>query len=238
VTERTDIPLVPNPSPEEAMRQTILLPRRTFLRRSAAALVLSGVAAPFIIRNRAALAAASDTALPGLPCGIMSGDVGTDSAVIWSRSDRPARMIVEYAATDSFANAQRVVGPAALEDTDFTARVNLADLPADQHIFYRVSFEDLADLKTVNGPLMGHFRTAPAEARDLNILWSGDTAGQGWGINLDWGGMKIYETMRKEQPDLFIHSGDNIYADGKIEAEVKLPDGTLWKNVTTEEKSK
>ena len=84
------------------MRQTILLPRRTFLHRSAAALALSGVAAPFIIRSRAALAATSDTALPGLPYGIMAGDVGTDSAVIWSRSDRPAlRMIVEYATSDS-----------------------------------------------------------------------------------------------------------------------------------------
>jgi alkaline phosphatase D len=116
------------------MRQTILLPRRTFLRRSAAALALSGVGAPFIIRSRAALAATSDTALPGLPYGIMSGDVGTDRAVIWSRSDRPARVIVEYATSDSFANAQRVMGPAALEDTDFTARVNLGDLPANEHI--------------------------------------------------------------------------------------------------------
>jgi alkaline phosphatase D len=196
------------------------------------------VGAPFIIRSRAALAATSDTALPGLPYGIMSGDVGTDSAVIWSRSNRPARMIVEYATSDSFTNAQRVAGPAVLEDTDFTARVNLSDLPADQHIFYRVSFEDLSDLKAVAGPLSGRFRTAPAETRDLNIVWGGDTAGQGWGINLDWGGMKIYETMRKEQPDLFIHSGDCIYADGKIEAEAKLPDGTLWKNVVIPEKAK
>ena len=168
----------------------------------------------------------------------MSGDVGTDSAVIWSRSDRPARMIVEYATSDSFANAQRIVGPAAMEDTDFTARVILSGLPADEQIVYRVSFEDLSDLKTINGPLVGRFRTAPAEARDLNIVWGGDTAGQGWGINLDWGGMKIYETMRREQPDLFIHSGDCIYADGPIAAETQLPDGTIWKNVALAEKAK
>ena len=87
------------------MRQTVLLPRRSFLRRSAATLAIAGTGAPFIIRSRAALAATSDTALPGLPYGVMSGDVGTDSAVIWSRSDRPARMIVEYATSDSFANA-------------------------------------------------------------------------------------------------------------------------------------
>src|SRR5262249_60571488 len=104
--------------------RSILLPRRSFLRGSAAL----AIGAPFIIRSRAVLAATSDTALPGLPCGIMAGDVGTDSAVIWSRSDRPARMMVEYATSDSFANAQRVVGPAALEDTDFTARGNLSEL--------------------------------------------------------------------------------------------------------------
>jgi alkaline phosphatase D len=44
--------------------------------------------------------------------------------------------------------------------------------------------------------------------------------------------------MRRASPDFFIHSGDQIYADGPIQAEVKLADGTLWKNITTPEKSK
>ena len=44
--------------------------------------------------------------------------------------------------------------------------------------------------------------------------------------------------MQKNRPDFFIHSGDTIYADGPIPSEVKLPDGTLWKNITTEDKSK
>jgi alkaline phosphatase D len=35
-----------------------------------------------------------------------------------------------------------------------------------------------------------------------------------------------------------VHSGDTIYADGPIRSEVKLPDGTVWKNITTEAKSK
>jgi hypothetical protein len=38
--------------------------------------------------------------------------------------------------------------------------------------------------------------------------------------------------------DFFIHSGDQIYADGPIQAEVKLDDGSLWRNVVTEAKSK
>ena len=50
--------------------------------------------------------------------------------------------------------------------------------------------------------------------------------------------MRLYEAMRRASPDFFIHSGDQIYADGPIQAEVKLADGTLWKNITTPEKSK
>jgi alkaline phosphatase D len=74
--------------------------------------------------------------------------------------------------------------------------------------------------------------------RDVRFTWSGDTAGQGWGINEAWGGMKIYEQIRKVNPDFFLHSGDTIYADGPIAAQVKLADGTVWNNVVTEEVSK
>ena len=50
--------------------------------------------------------------------------------------------------------------------------------------------------------------------------------------------MKLYEAMRRLGPDFFVHSGDQIYADNPIVAEVKLDDGSVWKNVVTEEKSK
>ncbi|ODN70307.1 Alkaline phosphatase D precursor [Methylobrevis pamukkalensis] len=70
------------------------------------------------------------------------------------------------------------------------------------------------------------------------FTWSGDTAGQGWGIDEARGGMQIYATMLKARPDFFIHSGDTIYADGPMKAEVALPDGTMWKNVLTDEKSR
>jgi alkaline phosphatase D len=50
--------------------------------------------------------------------------------------------------------------------------------------------------------------------------------------------MRIYDTMRRLEPDFFIHSGDTIYADNPVPAEIQLPDGKIWKNVTTEAKSK
>ena len=78
----------------------------------------------------------------------------------------------------------------------------------------------------------------PADRRDVSFVWGGDVAGQGWGINPDDGGMTTFATMRKHHPDFFLHSGDTIYADGPIQAEVKLADGKIWKNVTIPEKAK
>src|SRR5262245_11639329 len=167
---------------------------------------------------------------PAIPSGVASGDVTSRTAIIWSRTDRPARMIVDYATTDSFDHAKRVVGPAALAASDFTARVELTGLPPGQEIFYRVLFQDLVNIKSLSVPVSGHLRTAPAQRQDIILLWGGDTAGQGWGINPEWGGMRIYEQMRRLQPDFFIHNGDNIYADNPIVAEVPLADGTVWRN--------
>jgi len=61
--------------------------------------------------------------------------------------------------------------------------------------------------------------------------------GQGWGIDENRGGMRTYRTMLDNRPDFFIHSGDHIYADCPVERELKLPDGGVWRNVVTEEKS-
>ena len=149
-------------------------------------------------------------------------------------------MVVEYATTATFTDARRIVGPAALEPTDFTARVELTDLPAGQRIAYRVLFQDLTDLRTWSDPVVGHFQTPPAadSPRLVTLAWSADTVGQGWGINPDWGGLRLYETMLRVAPDLFVQCGDNIYADQPLQAEVALDDGTVWRNLVTEAKAK
>ena len=59
----------------------------------------------------------------------VEGDVTGDRAIIWSRSDRPARLVVEWATSDAFRNPRTVLGPAALAPGDFTARVDLTELP-------------------------------------------------------------------------------------------------------------
>jgi alkaline phosphatase D len=172
---------------------------------------------------------------PEVRWGVQSGDVTARSAVVWSKTDRPARMLVEVAATADFRRPRgqwRVdVGP----DTDHTGRVHLDGLPAGTELFYRVHFDsDGQDSE----PVIGRLRTAPRDRRDVSFAWSGDVAGQGWGINPDTGGMTGFEAVRRLQPDFFLHSGDNVYADGPLEERVPLPDGSVWRNVVTPEKRK
>jgi alkaline phosphatase D len=207
------------------------LTRRHLLLRSASTIALAGLgglARPYLSR-------AADR--PRIASGLASGDVSTDSAVVWARADRPAHMRVECSTVESFKTIISVGSSDALPESDFTSKVLLDGLPPGQDIFYRVRFEDLA-LSGISGETqIGHFRTAPADEGSISFVWSGDTAGQGWGIDASRGGMRTYGTMLENRPDFFIHSGDHIYADCPIPSELDLPNGEIWRNIVTEEKS-
>jgi alkaline phosphatase D len=146
-------------------------------------------------------------------------------------------MRVEFSTVESFKTIIGAASSDALLGSDFTAKVLLDGLPPGQDIFYRVRFEDLA-LSGLSGETqVGHFRTASADKGSISFVWSGDTAGQGWGIDASRGGMRTYRAMLENHPDFFIHSGDHIYADCPIPSELKLPNGEIWRNIVTEEKS-
>src|SRR5262249_720302 len=179
----------------------------------------------------------SPRAVPQIDHGIQIGDPVADRAIVWARSDRPSRLLVEYATTEQFADLHRVSGPVVNAASDFTGRLDLKNPQPGQTYLLRVRFED-RDGRTLSEPVRGRFRTASVVPRDIRFIWSGDTVGQGYGINRDTGGMRIYETMRRLEPDFFIHNGDTIYADNPVPSEVRLPDGTVWRNLTTEAKSK
>src|SRR4051812_48783433 len=207
---------------------TIKISRRRLISTASAA-ALGSIAMPYLSR-------AADR--PLIPQGVQSGDVSTDSAVVWSRTERPSQMLVEVSTTESFANLRALPPIAALPESDFTAKMLLENLPAGQDIFYRVKFRDLSHPEIFSEPVIGRFRTAPANKRDVSFVWGGDVAGQGWGINPDDGGKVTFATMYKHRPDFFLHSGDTIYADGPLKPEVTLADGKVWKNLLVPEKTK
>ncbi|WP_028346839.1 alkaline phosphatase D family protein [Bradyrhizobium murdochi] len=212
-----------------AIRAKPALTRRQWLVRSAATFAVAG----FGGLTRPYLSRAADR--PLITSGIQSGDVSANSAVIWARADRAARMQVECSASEDFKTIIGTASADALPDADFTSKVLLDGLPPGQDIFYRVRFESEPGI--AGEAQVGHLRTAPTARSNVSFAWSGDTTGQGWGIDESRAGMRTYRTMLNNRPDFFIHCGDHIYADCPVERELTLPDGGVWRNLVTEEKS-
>jgi len=98
---------------------------------------LGGLARPYLSR-------AADR--PGIAYGLASGDVSTDSAVVWARADRPARMLVECSTLESFKTIIGVASSEALPEHDFTSKALLQGLPAGR------TFSTAFGLKTSVNP--------------------------------------------------------------------------------------
>jgi alkaline phosphatase D len=235
------------------MAESVHGSRRQFLK--ATMTTAAGLAVPaWSLTKGAPAIIAADSERPQALQGVQFGDPADGSVMVWSRSDRPARMIVEWSYDEQFDRVRRIIGPHALDTTDFTARQDIEGLKPGRDVFVRVSFRSLTNDRAVGEPVLGRFTVPPADARDddhdddtrrfdrshtdLRFVWGGDTAGQGWGINESWGGMRIYEAMRQRSPLFFIHSGDTIYADGPIPASVTAEGGRLWTNIVTPQVAK
>lgn len=224
--------------------------RRSFLQTSASALGLGAMPGWSMAQAVSPSLVSSDADRPVAAQGLQFGDPSGAATIVWSRSDRSSRMIVEWSLDAQFRDSHRIVGPYALPHTDYTARQDLTGLPGDgREVHVRVMFQGLDNARTLSEPVVGRFRSMPRpqddDARprrpggiDLRFQWGGDTAGQGWGINPSFGGMKIYEAMRRRSPHFFIHSGDAIYADGPIVPSVVAEGGRVWTNLVTPEVAK
>ncbi|MEQ8515106.1 MAG: PhoD-like phosphatase N-terminal domain-containing protein, partial [Chromatocurvus sp.] len=208
--------------------------RRQLLRAGIGASALTGSLAPAFVRSAGGRGATP----PDAGSGAQIGDLRGDSAVIWSRTDRDARMRVRWSTAADFSITGGEQHLHTLQDTDYTGKIRLSGLPAGKEIHYAVDFLDLGDYRSRSEPVTGSFRTPPADDRNVRFLWSGDNVGQGWGINPDIGGIPIYRRMAGLNPDFFIHSGDTIYADSPLSGTVALEDGKVWRNLVTEPKSR
>lgn len=168
-----------------------------------------------------------------LPSGVQSGDVTTRSGTVWARSSGPGRLVARLRS----GRMQRVVrGPWATPDTDLTARIDLQGLAPGREYVSDLWFESTDG--AAGEVRQARFSTAGVHPGPTSFVWTGDTAGQGWGINPDLGGMTAYRTMLETRPDFFVHAGDTIYADGPILERVVEPDGQVWRNLVTPEVAK
>jgi len=114
------------------MRNLVKNPR-SFLQPTGLTAAISAL--PLLL-SLTANATASD--VPLMDQGVQIGDPEPGRAIIWSRADRPSRMMLKYAFNDQFTNAISIRGPYATEGTDFTVRQDLVGLPEGKDVYVMV----------------------------------------------------------------------------------------------------
>ena len=149
--------------------------------------------------------------------GVASGDVTSESAVLWAQTDKDGQLNVQVSKHANFKKLDFEGGVHVTADTDFTAKALAEGLKADTLYYYRFK----AGSATSE---VGNFRTSPTEDKkaDTHFTWSGDTDSSKINGARYFGDWLSLNSVRSENPDFFIYLGDVIYSD--LRATGLLPD--------------
>lgn len=144
--------------------------------------------------------------------GVASGDITPHSAVLWTRVDRAARLMLQVSTRPNFAPAPQFtrtidVGPAS----DFTAKLTLRGLQPGQRYYFRWRYNSHTLSPT------GQFQTPPAEteAASVRFAFSGDSDGTLVDGRPAYNQFETLAAARQDSLDFFAYLGDTIYADSQ-----------------------
>ena len=162
-----------------------------------------------------------------LPQGIAVGDVTSQSALLWLRTDGPMMVQFEWAPVavwDTVSKMGTAVAPVARTplfttspETDFTLAIPIEGLtPATRYRFYVVVGRKGREGTPTEArtAARGEFTTLP-DAKShapVTFAWSGDLGGQ-QRCRRGTAGYPIFDVMRAQQLDFFLFLGDTMYAD-------------------------
>jgi alkaline phosphatase D len=161
-------------------------------------LVLAAAVFALLGTGAVAVARTAGHDAPALTHGVVVGDVGARSAVLWARGDREGALKLHV----SGGRHDRVERLRFRAADDYTGQVLLTGLKPNTTYRYKL------------GTTRGTFETAPEEhdAARVRLAFGGDVAGQN--VCRDAAeGFPIMDTIRNLRPDVFVGLGDMIYAD-------------------------
>ena len=174
---------------------------------------------------------ASVTTSPATIFAVSSGDITSDSAIIWGRATEKAEVSVRYDTDRNFSRPQFGGAAEATSQTDFTVKFKLEHLIPRTIYYYRLtpSLGGPPDSDEMNNVMVGQFKTAPAPDDDASVsfLLGGDTGGQGYCRRVGTGYL-IYSSMRALGADFYIQNGDGVYVDNACPGPGPEPG---WQNV-------
>jgi alkaline phosphatase D len=162
-----------------------------------------------------------------LPQGVTIGDVSSQGALLWLRTDGPAVVQVEWAplsvreqvstSATGMAPVSRTVPLTTGAETDYTLTIPLDGLtPATRYRYHIVVGPTESSSRQLPGTpaATGEFVTLPDEKTSAPVLfaWSGDL-GSGGRCRRGGSGYPIFDVLRQYHPDFFVFLGDTIYGD-------------------------
>ena len=162
-----------------------------------------------------------------LPQGIAIGDISSDRALLWLRTDGPAWVQIEYATVSRWEQASKlstVIAPLSRTapimttvETDYTLIVPLEDLsPATRYRYHVLvgSADHTSRQHSASLSAKGEFATLPDEKTSaaVTFAWSGDLGGGGR-CRQGADEYPIFDVIQRHNPDFFLFLGDTIYGD-------------------------
>ncbi|MDH5726837.1 MAG: PhoD-like phosphatase N-terminal domain-containing protein, partial [Nitrospira sp.] len=156
-----------------------------------------------------------------LPQGVAVGDVSSNRALLWLRTDGPASVQIEWAPLSLWETASKLataVAPvsrtaflATTAETDYTLTVPLEGLgPATQYRYHVTIGYGEPSKKEFSGKLAakGNFVTLPENnsSAAVTFAWSGDLGGQGR-CRQGAGGYPIFDVIHRQKVDFFLFLG-------------------------------
>jgi alkaline phosphatase D len=162
-----------------------------------------------------------------LPQGVAIGDVSSQRALLWLRTDGAAVVRVEWAPLSVWgqvSTSATVVAPISKTvllktgaETDYTLTIPLEGLTPSTRYRYHVVVgpaESSQSLLLRKPAATGEFVTLPAvtTSETVSFAWSGDL-GSGGRCRRGVDGYPIFDVIHRYHPDFFLFLGDTIYAD-------------------------
>lgn len=141
--------------------------------------------------------------------GVASGDVTSDSAILWTRAEVDGSVTADIATDDAFLDGVIEAEGETSEERDFTVKVKIEDLAPDTRYYYRFRTQEATSA-------VGTFITAPEDdaSAPLRFVFTGDADGsrddEG---NPPYNEFEVLDAAAAEDPAFFLFFGDTIYAD-------------------------
>lgn len=145
--------------------------------------------------------------------GIASGDVTSDSIIIWSKTNNTALMHLTYYSEFDLDNST-YKNTLVNSSSEFTGHIKINNLKHNTTYYYNIWFSDPYSPSILSEVMEGKFRTAPLKENQQNITFAvgGDLGGQGYCKKV-YTGYDIFSIIKELNPNFFVANGDMIYAD-------------------------